>query len=84
MDGSAYLDLLGLVRDHQLGLAKIGSSVGGRLSFFLPAWNGSAQFLLQAVRQGYSLPFVRGLSLAFTPVETPLPRLQFKQGRGCG
>ncbi len=55
--------------------------MGGRLLFFLPAWDQitSNQFGLKAVRQGYSLPFVNNLPLGIAPVETPLPRLQFKQ-----
>ncbi len=56
--GSDYLGLPGLVWDHQLGLARIGSfPMRGKPSFILPAWERitSCQFVLEVVRQG--IPF---------------------------
>ncbi len=82
VDGSAFQDLQGLAWDYQVGSAKVGFfPVDGRLSFLLPGWERitSDQYVLEGVRQRYSLPFVRSLPLALTSVETPLPRLQFKQ-----
>ena len=39
VDGSIFLDIPGLVWDTQLGIAQKGLfPVGGRLLFFLPAW----------------------------------------------
>ncbi len=81
VDGSPYQVLLGLVWDHRLSLAKIGSfPVCGRLSFFLPAREQitSDQFVLEMVRQGYSFPFARRPPLALTSFAIPLPMLQFK------
>ncbi len=82
MDGSTVLDIPGLVWDTQLGIVQKGLfPVGGRLSFFLPAWQRitSDKYVLEVVRQGYSLPFVRPPPLSLSPVETPLPRLQSKR-----
>ncbi len=36
------------------------------------------QFVLEVVRQWYSIPFVKSQPLALAPVEALLPRLQFK------
>ncbi len=85
VDGSTLLDIPGLVWDTQLGIAQKGLfPVGGRLSFFLPAWQciTSDQFVLEVIRQGYSwysLPFVMPPPLSLSPVETPLPKLQCKR-----
>ncbi len=81
VDGSTFLDIPGLVWDTQLGIAQKGLfPVGGRLSFFLPAWQRitSNKFVLEVIRQGDSLPFVRPPPLSLSPVETPLPRLLSK------
>ncbi len=82
VDGTAFQDLPGLVWDRSLGIAMIGNfPVGGRLSLFLPAWQRltSDRFVLEVVRQGYSLPFVNIPPLSRIPVETPLPRLRLKR-----
>ncbi len=82
MDGSTFLDIPGLVWDTQLGIAQKGLfPVGGRLSFFLPAWQWITldKFVLKVIRQGYTLPFVRPPPLSLSPVETPLPRLLSKR-----
>ncbi len=78
VDGSAYLDLPDLVWDQNSGIAQIGSfPVCGRLLFFLAAWQRitSDNFVLEVIRQGYSLPFVELLPLSLSPMETPLPKL---------
>ncbi len=81
VDGSTFLDIPGLVWDTELGIAQKGLFlVGGRLSFFLPAWQRitSDRFVLEVIRQGYTLPFVRSPPLSMSPVETLLPRLMSK------
>ncbi len=64
--------------DHEGNFA-----MGSRLSPFLPPWQRitSDTFVLEVVRQRYSLPFVwRPPTLSKTPVKTLLPRLQLKRG----
>ncbi len=61
VDGSTFLNITGLVWDTQPGRAQKGLfPVGGRLSFFLSAWQRITldQFVLEVIRQGHSLPFV--------------------------
>ncbi len=75
VDGSTFLDINGMVWDTQLGIAQNGLfPVGGRLSFFLPAWQRitSDKFVLEVIRQGFTLPFVRPPPLSLSPVETTL------------
>ncbi len=72
---------------HSLGLhRKVSSLWAAGCHFFLPAWQRitSDKFVLQVIRQGYTLPFVRPPPpLSLSPVETPLPRLLSKDRR-CG
>ncbi len=82
LDGLTFLDIPGLEWDTQLGIAQKGLfPVACRLSIFLPAWQRITldKFVLEVIRQWYSLPFLRPPPLSLSPVETPLPRLQCKQ-----
>ncbi len=77
MDGTAYLDLPGLMWDQTTGIAQIGSfPVGSRLSFFLAGWQQitSDQFVLQVVP-----PFCEGSAFGSLPCGDPtLCRLSYK------
>ncbi len=84
--GSAFLDIPCLVWDSQLRIAQKEDSfpVGGRLSFFQPAWVQIIpdQFVLEVVSQGYSLPFVKSPALAIASVEAAL-QTRSTAGRSC-
>ena len=81
VDGSTFLDIPGLVWDSQLGIAqKSHFPVGGRLLFFLPAWQRITldQFVLKEVSQLFP-PLFEAPPLLLSSMETPLSRLQCKR-----
>ncbi len=70
VDGLTVLDIPGLVWDTQLGIAQKGFfPVGGRLSFFLPAWQRITldKFCPGGYQTGVLPPFCEASPIVFVP-----------------